>query len=134
MLVTDVTLLKEIVLGLDPRLDGPERDRTALVLIAALACATDTIDLAELTKQPREFVAQIRQRMMKAHLWGELDVQCLHWFDSAGVFRPTYFWVDVLVAQGRILRRWVEEEGDYRYWAEEYAPLEERSAEEHSTN
>jgi hypothetical protein len=50
MLVTDLTLIKETVLGLDHSLNGPERDRTALVLIAALGCGTDTIDLADLTK------------------------------------------------------------------------------------
>lgn len=47
---------------------------------------------------------------------------CDHWYASDGMFCTSYFWLDVLVAQGRVVRRWVEEEGDYRYWAEEYVP------------
>jgi hypothetical protein len=62
--------------------------------------------------------------MIRAELWTELDVCCDHWCVSDGGFRTTAFWLDVLVEQGRVVRRWVEEQGQYRYWAQEHAPQE----------
>ena len=34
------------------------------------------------------------------------------------------------MAEGLVVRRWVEEEGQYRYWAEEYAPEMQLSLEQ----
>jgi hypothetical protein len=105
--------------------------RTALDLLAAIACGSETTRLARVTKLPREFVANIRQRMIRAELWTDLDACCDHWYVSDGVICTIDFWLDVLVAQGRVVRRWVEEEGHYRYWAEEYAPDTEFRTERH---
>ena len=60
--------------------------------------------------------------MISAQLWTDIDVCCDHWYGSDGAFCTTYFWLDVLVAQGRVVRRWVEMERQYRYWADEHAP------------
>jgi len=121
----DLKFLKETLLELDPRLEGTEEDnsyRTALVLLAAIACGSDTTRLARVTELPRQFISEIRKRMIRAQLWTELDVCCDHWYVSDGVVCTTYFWLDVLVAQGRVVRRWVEKQGQYRYWAQEHAP------------
>ena len=124
---TDLRLVKETLLELDASLAGTEEDesyKTALVLLSALACAPDTTRLAEFTQLPREFVAPIRQRMIRAQLWTESDACCDHWYVADGVFCTTFFWLDVLVAQGLVVRQWVEEEGEYRYWDECVCPTE----------
>jgi len=126
---TDLRLVKETLLQLDPSLAGTEEDeryKTALLLLSALACAPDTTRLAEFTQLPREFVAPIRQRMIRAQLWTESDGCCNHWYVADGVFCTTFFWLDVLVAQGLVVRQWDEEVGEYRYWDEEFAPQRER--------
>jgi hypothetical protein len=122
--------LKETLLELDPSLEGAEADEcyeAALVLLSALACGPDTTALADFTELPREFVATIRQRMIRAELWTELDVSYDHWFVTDGVVCTTFFWLDVLVAQGRVVRQWVEKDGQYRYWDEAFAPGTEQN-------
>lgn len=117
--------LEETLVELEPELEGTEEDdsyRTALVLLAAITCGPDPTGLARITELPRQFVSKIRQRMIRAQLWTEIDVACDHWYCSDGAFYTTRFWLDVLVAEGRVVRRWVEQEGQYRYWAEEHAP------------
>jgi hypothetical protein len=131
----DKNFLKETLLELEPKLEGAEEDdsyKTALVLLAAITCGSDTTQLAQVTELPRQFVSKIRQRMITAELWTELGAACgENWYASDGGFCTTYFWLDVLVAQGRVLRRWVKEEGQYRYWARQHAPQRELSPEEH---
>ena len=68
--------------------------------------------------------------MIRAQLWTEIDAACDHWYRSDGAFCTTFFWLDVLVAEGRVVRRWVEEEGRYRYWAEELGPEMQLSPEQ----
>ena len=63
----DRKFLEETLLEIDPRLKGAEEDdgfKTALVLLAAIACGSETTRLARVTELPREFVANIRQRMI----------------------------------------------------------------------
>lgn len=63
--------IKETLLELEPKLEGAEEDgsyRTALVLLAAIACGPDTTRLADVTELPRQCVAEIRQRMIRAQL------------------------------------------------------------------
>jgi hypothetical protein len=126
---TDLKLVKETLLQLDPSLAGTEEDesyKTALLLLSALACAPETTRLAEFTQLPREFVAPIRQRMIRAQLWAESAACCDHWYVADGVFCTSFFWLDVLVAQGLVVRQWDEEVGEYRYWDEAFAPQRER--------
>jgi hypothetical protein len=85
-----------------------------------------TTRLGEFNKLPPEFVATIRKRMIRAQLWTELDVCCDHWYVAAGVVRITAFWLDVLIAQGLAVRKWGEEEGQYRYWHVASAPEREQ--------
>jgi hypothetical protein len=125
----DLEFVKATLLELDPSLEGSEEDEsynTALVLLSALACGPCTMRLAEFTKLPPEFVATIRQRMIRAQLWTELDVCCDHWYVAAGVVSITAFWLDVLIAQGLAVRKWGEEEGQYRYWHVASAPEREQ--------
>jgi hypothetical protein len=85
----DLKFLKETLLELDPSIEGTkegESYKTALVLLAAIACGPDTTRLADVTELPREFVAKIRQRMIRAQLWTEVDVCCDHWYVSDGMF------------------------------------------------
>ena len=127
--VTNLRFVKEMLLKLDPSLASTQEDKsynTAIVLLSAFACGPDTTRLAEFTHLPREFVAMLRQRMIQAQLWSETDVFCDHWDVAEGVFCTTFFWVDVLVAQGLVVRQWVEGAGQYRYWDNTFAQERER--------
>lgn len=116
--------VKDTLLEMDPSLRDTEPDDsydTALVLLSALAKGTDSSRLAAFTGLPLEFVAAIRQRMIRAELWTEVAVCCDHWEVAQGVVSTSAFWSDVLVAEGCVVRRWDEDSGEYRYWAVDYA-------------
>jgi hypothetical protein len=124
--VKDISLqpIKEAVNKLDPTLEDSEEDdsyRTALVLVSALVYGPDTRVLAEFIDLPCEFVEAIRQRMIQAELWTEMGVLCDHWFGEGYTIFPVSFWMDVLIAQGKLLRRWTEEQGQYTYSLVEHA-------------
>jgi hypothetical protein len=63
--VKSITLkyLREALRALDPTLEGANY-KTAVVLLAGLACGPDLGSLAKLTELPLEFIAPIRQRHM----------------------------------------------------------------------
>jgi len=75
--------LEETLVELDARLECTEQDncyRTALVLLAAITCGSDTTCLARITELPLQFVSKIRQRMIRAQLWTEIYAACDHWY------------------------------------------------------
>lgn len=112
---------------LDPGLAGcndGHRYKAALVLLSALHVSGDPVLLAQFTRLPLGYISEIHRRMILAELWSEEDVCCEHWFASQQKFRAAAFWLDVLVAQGLVLRRWFEEEGQYRYRAEDSEPTQ----------
>ena len=55
---------------------------------------------------------------------------CNHWFLGDRVFSSSSFWADELVAEGLVIRQWVEEEGQYRYCGEAFAPREDSAGNE----
>jgi hypothetical protein len=120
----DLQLIKEALTELDPTLKdsaGDDAYRTALVLFSALVYGPETTILAEFTDLPNEFVEAIRLRMIQAELWTEIEVLCDHWFGEGNTIFPTSFWLDLLIAQGKVVRRWKDEQGQYRYCLAEYA-------------
>ena len=126
----DLQFVKDTLLELDPSLDCSEENEfylTALVAVSALVCGPDTKPLAKFTGLPRDFVDTIRQRMIRAELWTEIDIFYDHWFGSLNFVRPTAIWLDVLIGQGFLLRCWDEETGDYRYYDVRYAPCSDDS-------
>ena len=129
MTTTNLEFVKEALLEIDPSLNGAEETdsyKAALVLLSAMFWGPDTTRLAEVTQLSRTFIATIRERMIRAELWTESVTQYDHWFVGDCDIRPGCFWADVLVAEGLAVRRWVEEEVDFRYWHEKFAPQEER--------
>jgi len=124
----DLQFVKDALSELDPELaragSGEEYD-TAFVLLAAIACGTDTVLLTAATGLPRDFVDAIRERMIRAELWTELRACCDHWWVAEQTICETFFWTDFLVARGLVIRRWDEAQGEYRYYATEYAPAAE---------
>jgi len=115
----DLNFLRTTLIEIDPTLEGCQEDesfKTALVLLAALSYGPSVGRLADITECTREFVFTISRRMIQAGLWTELDVCCDHWFLSESVLSPAAFWCDVLIAQGLVTRRWIEDEGKYRYF------------------
>jgi hypothetical protein len=126
----NLELIKAALTELDPTLEDSDEDdsyRTALILVSALVHGPDTRVLAEFTDLPREFVEAIRQRMIQAELWTEIEVFCDHWFGEGNAVCLTSFWPDVLIAQGLVVRQWIEEEGEYRYFGTAYTPSSDPS-------
>jgi len=116
----DLQFVKDTLSELDPSLEGGTPDDfylTALVLVSALVCGPDT----EFTQLPREFVQAIHQRMIPAELWTEIDVFCGHWFGEGNTVSTTAICLDVLIAQGLVVRKWDEQEEDFRYYDAAYA-------------
>jgi hypothetical protein len=114
----DLQFIKETLLELDPTWEGSEPAesyQTALVLVSALVCGSDTEGLAGFTQLPRTFVETIRHRMIRAELWTESDVFYAHWFGEGNLVCTTAVWLDVLIGQGLVVRKWDEDAGDYRY-------------------
>jgi len=60
--------------------------------------------------------------MLMADLWTDIDVRSDHWAPAPGLFDSTAFWLDVLIAEGLMIRRWDEEQGDYFYCHMDYGP------------
>src|SRR5208282_6489925 len=119
MTTTSLGFVKETLSEIDPSLNGTEENesyKAALVLLSAMSLGPDTTLLVEFTRLSRTFIATIRERMIRAELWTESETQYDHWFVGDREIRPCCFWADVLVAEGLVVRRWVEEEGDFRYW------------------
>lgn len=124
----DLQFVKDTLLDLDPSLDGSETDEvynTALVVLSALSCGPDVTRLAAFTGLPEAFVAAIRPRMIRAELWTDVSVSCDHWLFGEHNVDLVTFWVDVLIAEGLVIREWDENEGEYWYCATEYAPDQE---------
>ena len=116
--------IRDAVTEFDPTLENStevDTYRTAVVLFAALVHGPDTKVLTNFTTFAPEFVETIRRRMIQAELWTEIDVACDHWFSQGNMICPTAIWLDVLVAQGKAVRRWEEEQGEYRYWHADFA-------------
>jgi hypothetical protein len=115
--LVNLELIKEALTELDPTLEDAEDGsyKTALVLVSALAYGPDSKVLADFTDVPREFVEAIRQRMIQAELWTEIDVHCGHWFGGGKIIFPVAFTCDVLTALGKVRRRWNEDKGNYQY-------------------
>jgi len=126
----DLQFVKHILSEIDPSLDGSQQNEAynaALTVFSAIVCGPDPRGLAAFTGLPIEVVATIRERMIRAELWTELDVNCDHWFVAEDVVSSTAFWVDVLVAEGLLVRNWDEAEGDYRYCDSAYATANAKS-------
>ena len=121
----DLQFVKDTLSELDLSLDANRPDEfhsTALVLFSALVCGPNTARLAEFTQLPREFVESIRQRMIPAELWTEIDVCCDHWFGAGNLAFSTAVCLDVLIAQGLVVPKWDEQAGDYKYYDSSYSP------------
>jgi hypothetical protein len=113
--------LREIAPDLNEK-DSAGTYNTAQVVVAALHCGPDIERLATFTRLPRPFIATIRRRMIEAELWTDLGVRSGHWEPAPGILDSTAFWLDVLIAEGMVVRRWEEEVGDYLYRCVEYSP------------
>jgi len=128
--VKDLKFVRETLMELDPTLGDDAQDeeyQAALILLSSLICGPDARDLAAFTQLPLSLVIAIRQRMITAELWSETKVCLDDWYTKDGDFKDTLFWTDVLVAQGLVVRRWMEEEGAYRYFTNEFDPAAKKT-------
>jgi len=111
-------VIKDLLSELDLDVSIEERPafyNTALVLLSAPVCGPDTARLAAFTGLPYSFIAPICRRMIQAELWTHNEVHCDDWYMAEGALCARCFWLDVLVAEGFVMRKWNEEEGQYCY-------------------
>jgi hypothetical protein len=121
----DLKFVKEALEELDPAMKGCEDEpgyRTAIVLLAALELGPDAEALSRFTGYSPKFIRESAWRSVEAGLWTDDDVCCDHWLAQDGQVRFVVFWMDTLVAEGVLVRRWTEEDGAYRYWSKKHAP------------
>jgi hypothetical protein len=117
-----VEQIKRTLVELEPELSGKESApsfKAAVVLLAALESGTDIASLGSLTGYESDFITQISFRMHDAELWVGNDVLCQHWFHDGRIQRM-YFWMDVMVAEGQLVRRRVGAE--FKYFSLRDAP------------
>ncbi len=89
MTTTRLGFVKEMLLEIDPSLNGAEDDesyKAALVLLSAMSLGPDTTQLVEFTRLSRTFIATIRERMIRAELWTESETQYDHSFVELAKF------------------------------------------------
>jgi hypothetical protein len=53
--------------------------------------------------------------MIRAELWTETDVFYDHWFGEGNLVCTTAVWLDVLIGEGVVVRKWDEGAGHYKY-------------------
>jgi hypothetical protein len=123
MKTVDVDVIKKEVQLLDPSSHQNNIGfRVAVVLMsAALVTGPDTESLAAFTGYPPNWVAEISQRMHRAGLWRDSEVNSDHWYRgkkwTAGI------WTDSLVAVG-LMRARQRENGKWEYQALEKSGLQ----------
>jgi len=116
--------VKDRLLEIDPSVQGTEDTesyKAALILLSALVCGPNAKQLERFTGLPGDLIRQVRHRMIEAQLWTAVGICCDDWF-IGDAFCDTQFWADVLVAEGLVVREWIEDEGCYCYYAMEFAP------------
>ncbi|HJY83035.1 MAG TPA: hypothetical protein VKK81_18380 [Candidatus Binatia bacterium] len=73
------------------------------VMTMASRCYTQ--QLRDKSKSVGVFVEAIRLRMIQAELWTESEVLCDHRFGEGNTIFLSSFSVDLLIAQGKVVRR-----------------------------
>jgi len=86
--------------------------QAAMVLFASEMVGPYVDRVATFVGYPQDLVQVIADRLQKAEIWRGHTVHCEPWFDPRG---GGAFVLDLLVAEGQLLRAWSEERQDYVY-------------------
>jgi hypothetical protein len=87
--------------------------QAAMVLLASELVGPYSDRIATFVGYPPGLVQVIAVRLQEAKIWENDEVHCERWFDpkQGGLA----FLLDVMVAEGKLLRRWSEEQKQYTY-------------------
>jgi hypothetical protein len=89
--------------------------QAAMVLLASELVGPFVDRIATFVGYPRGLVRVIGARLQEAKIWESDEVRCESWFDpEKGAIA---FMLDLMVAEGKLLRRWSEERKQYAYFA-----------------
>jgi hypothetical protein len=112
----------------DPALQGIRRDiwkmddslaedshtfRAAMVLLTSELVGPYIDRIATFVGYPRAIVQVIAARLQEAKIWEGNEVRCESWFDAR--IGAAAFLLDLMVAEGQLVRRWSQERDQYTY-------------------
>lgn len=87
--------------------------QTAMVLLASELVGPYVNRISTFLNYPLALVQVVGARLQEAKIWEGDEVSCESWFDpNKGA---TAFLLDLLVAEGKLIRRWSEEKKEYAY-------------------
>jgi hypothetical protein len=113
--------MKEDVWNMDATLtEDSHAFQSAMVLLASELVGPYQDRIATFLGYPLAVVQIVAARLYEAKIWGNDEICCESWFDpeKGGVA----FLLDSLVAEGRLIRRWSEEKGQFAYHATDLGP------------
>jgi hypothetical protein len=89
--------------------------QSAMVLLASELVGPYIERIVTFLGYPRGFVQAIGARLQEAKIWEHDQVHCGGWFDpKKGAIA---FMLDLGVAEGKMMRRWSQEQNKYVYYA-----------------
>ena len=92
--------------------------QAAMVLLASELVGPYVDRLATFVGYPPGLVQVIAARLQEAKIWEGDEVRCESWFDpKKGAMA---FMLDLMVAEGTIIRMWSEEKKQYSYYLPEF--------------
>lgn len=69
--------------------------------------------IAKFVEYPPSLVQVMAARLYEAKIWESDEVRCESWFDPR--MGAVAFGLDLMVTEGKLIRRWSEEMGEYEY-------------------
>jgi hypothetical protein len=108
--------MKEDVWKMDPALaEDSSAFQAAMILLASELVGPWSDRIATFLGYPPALVEVAAARLYEARIWENDVVHCEKWFDSEK--GRLAFVVDLMVAQGMLIRRWSEEDQQFAYRA-----------------
>lgn len=87
--------------------------QAAMVLLASELVGPYIARIATFLGYPRGLVQVFAARLQEAKIWESDEVRCERWFDPKK--GATAFLLDLMVAEGKLIRGWSEEKKQYAY-------------------
>ncbi len=87
--------------------------QAAMVLFASELVGPYVDRIATFLNYPLALVQVIVARLYEARIWESDEVRCESWFDPRK--GAVAFLLDLMIAEGKLIRRWSEEKNEYAY-------------------
>jgi len=108
--------MKEDVWNMDPALaEDSSTFQAAMILLASELVGPWSDRIAAFLGYPTALVEVAAARLYEARIWENAEVRCEKWFDpeKGGLA----FMLDLMIAEGTMIRRWSEEDQQFAYRA-----------------